>query len=1047
LTTPPSGQASAGSGERRIVSALFCDVVGSTSLAEAMDPEDWTDIVNQAVALMAESVERFEGTVAQFAGDSILALFGAPIAHEDDPYRAVRAGLHMLDSLGDFCERLSGEQDIRMDVRAGINTGLMVVGDVAAGGFNVYTALGDAANVAARMEALAEPGTLVISEDTYRLVSGDVDVDDLGAVTIKGKSEPIHAYVVRGVRGVTARRRGVPGFVSPMVGRSNELGTLAGLADMAAAGSGRVAAIIGEPGVGKSRLIAELGADIDDRDQAVWAVGRCAAYDEHRPYHLIASLVRAIAGTSDTAEPEAATAALRDVARPIFGDDQASTSHLLQLLGLESGHPDDDPTVLHSAYAEAVAGLIAGVAAKNRPLVLVCEDIHWSDASSAELLASLLRPLRQTPTLLVLVTRPDRAAHGWDVLERADRDLAEAFVDIRLEPLDADASRLLVANLLAIESLPDELRQLVLSKAEGNPFFIEELVRMLVDQDMVVQQDGRWIARSAIADLEVPTTLQGLLASRIDLLPADVRSTGLVAAVIGRRFESTLLAAVATHDLPAAADAVASNVSDLEAHGLVKLAATRPELAFSFRHALTHDVMYDSILKRRRRSLHGQVAAAIESLHPDRLEENAPILARHYAEAGDDTSALEYLVIAGRSALARHALPESHSFFSRAAALLEADPEAPVDMRIRVALLQAKAGMKFTPGNQTVATLEAVRADAEALGDIDLLARVYALLLEVRTMAEETYSDPAYRETMDRAYALAEEVSDPALRAILEGMMGQVLRSADEYQHSADLLTRSVPVLEEAGRVGAAGLNAAFAADVLAQMGRFEEAASWIDRGSELAQASGNPNVIADASLLRGRIASGRGDLEEALVHTTTGMETAATAGNIHCELVGNFMVADQQLRLGHAETAIPHLERSFELGEFCNADAMVALGHAWLTAAHAQLGDLEPDGFSGPLAMAQAGRSRSGEAMVRLHRGIAIAGGDAPDWELALADLERAEALFADIGARPDQARTIHARAMALDASGRTEESRAMLERAMEMFSDLGIQPDPIPA
>jgi tetratricopeptide (TPR) repeat protein len=278
-------------------------------------------------------------------------------------------------------------------------------------------------------------------------------------------------------------------------------------------------------------------------------------------------------------------------------------------------------------------------------------------------------------------------------------------------------------------------------------------------------------------------------------------------------------------------------------------------------------------------------------------------------------------------------------------------------------------------------------------------------------------------------------------------MMGQVLRSADEYQQAADLLTQSVPVLEQAGRLGAAGLNAAFAADVLAQMGRFEEAEPWIDRGTELAAASGNPNVIADAALLRGAIASGRGELQEALIYTLKGMETAATAGNIHCELVGNFMVADQQLRLGNAGTAIPHLERSFELGEFCNADAMVALGHAWLAAARAQLGDIEPEAFVGPLQQAQQGGSRSGEAMVRLHRGIAIAGSEEPDWEVALEDLERSEQLFEDIGARPDQARAAHARAMALEAAGRSDESRLMLDRAMGMFNELGMQPDPIPA
>jgi tetratricopeptide (TPR) repeat protein len=298
---------------------------------------------------------------------------------------------------------------------------------------------------------------------------------------------------------------------------------------------------------------------------------------------------------------------------------------------------------------------------------------------------------------------------------------------------------------------------------------------------------------------------------------------------------------------------------------------------------------------------------------------------------------------------------------------------------------------------------------------------------------------------MDRAYALAPQVRAPELRAYLEGMMGQVLRSSDEYAASLRLVGGSVAPLEAAGRVGDAGLNAAYAADVEASRGHFEEADRWIERATALGEASGNPGVIADVDLVRGRIAAAKGELETALAHTRRGIETASGTSNIQCELVGNFLVADQQLRSGNAASAISHLERAFELGEFCNAVAIVKLGQAWLTAAKASLGDLDPAGFTEPLAMARAGGSRSGEAAVRIQRAIAISGSPEPDWPAAFADFGRAIALFDEIGARPDQARAIHAYANALDAAGREEESRVQFDIAAAMFDAMGIRPDAV--
>ncbi|MDX1621537.1 MAG: AAA family ATPase, partial [Nitriliruptorales bacterium] len=423
-----------------------------------MDPEDWSEIVNVAVADMAACVERYDGTMSQFAGDSILALFGAPVAHEEDPYRAIRAAVDIVETV-----RTTARQDgSGIDVRVGINTGLVVVGGVDAGDLSVYSALGDMPNVAARLQALAEPGSILISEDTFRLVVNDVEVRAIGATELKGRELPVSVYEVLDVRTPEQRRRGLSGFGSRMVGREAEASTLASLVDAAAAGAGRVAAIVGEPGVGKSRLVAELAVSAArDHPHLRWAEGRCVPFDDERPFHLVSSLVRALAGISEADDPGLATKAVRSlVEEALGGEDAEATRDLLTLLGLAQAAPGQDPERLVERYGAVLRRVITGVAADQRPLVLVCEDMHWMDGSSGEIVSTLFEHVPTVAALLLVVMRPDREGPGWEALAAARRNVGTALTELHLDALGADDSRELVANLLEIESLPGSLRTL-----------------------------------------------------------------------------------------------------------------------------------------------------------------------------------------------------------------------------------------------------------------------------------------------------------------------------------------------------------------------------------------------------------------------------------------------------------------------------------------------------------------------------------------------------------------------------------------------------------
>ena len=532
--------------ERRHITVLFADIAGSTSLAERMDPEDWTAIVSQAFVRMNATVTRYDGTIARLMGDGVLAFFGAPVAHEDDPLRAVRCGLDMARAVDELSAELNAKEPIDLKVRVGINTGPVVVGVVGTQSASEYTAMGDAVNVAARMQALARPGTVLVSGATHRFVAALVESVDVGALDLKGKTNAVQAYEVTGLKeGATGR--GLRGLHAPMIGRDPQLRRLADLFAIAKAGQGRVAAIVGEPGIGKSRLLTELREEIERADGSVhWIEGRCLSYGHTLPFHLVIDLVRSLIGVNASAGDAEVSEALERTSRDLLGDQWEETfaylGHLLSLR-LEPAMQArlsvlDFETV--KRYVSSLVVTIRGLSTRG-PVVLVFEDLHWADAASADALVALMPLLGGLPVLSIMTSRSDRAAPGWRLIAGVRDLFGDALTEIRLEPLTSEDTRTLVANLLEIESLPSDTRDLILAKAEGNPFFVEEVIRMLIDRGAIRREADRWIATASVAGVEIPDTLQGLLLERIDRLPQESRRTLRVASVIGRQFGVTIL--------------------------------------------------------------------------------------------------------------------------------------------------------------------------------------------------------------------------------------------------------------------------------------------------------------------------------------------------------------------------------------------------------------------------------------------------------------------------------------------------------------------------
>ena len=537
--------------ERRPLTILFADIAGSTSIAEKLDPEDWTVIVQEAFGRLNLIAARYGGTVARLMGDGVLVFFGAPVAHEDDPERAVRCGLDMvreIAGLGSEAHAAHAAHRVPLQVRVGINTGPVVVGMVGSDIAHEYTAMGDAVNIAARMQAAAPPGGVMITGATHRFVAPLVEAIDAGPLELKGKSETVHGYQVTGLRRGAVSARGLGEAVhSTMIGRDAQFARLRDAFAIVRARQGRVASILGEPGIGKSRLLAELRAHVAAVDPtATWIEARCLSYGRAMPYHLVADLVRSAIGVGPTADEPEVREVLERRCRDLFGeawtDPYAYLGHLLSI------RLDPDARARVAAlefetlkrYTSSLVNLIRALAAGG-PIVIALEDLHWADAPSIDILLSIMPLANELPLLILATSRLDRESEGWRLVGGVRDLFGEALLELKLDPLSAEESRTLVANLLHVESLPQQTRDHILTKAEGNPFFVEEVIRMLIDRGAIERRDERWVATARVADVEIPDTLQGLLLARIDRLPPESKRTLRVAAVIGRQFGVVML--------------------------------------------------------------------------------------------------------------------------------------------------------------------------------------------------------------------------------------------------------------------------------------------------------------------------------------------------------------------------------------------------------------------------------------------------------------------------------------------------------------------------
>ena len=828
--------------DRRQVTVLFADLSGFTSLAERLDPEEVRAFQSALLETLAEAVTRYDGFVEKFVGDAVLAVFGAPAAHEDDPERACDAALDMLARSGALSHHWAARLGQPVTLHVGIHTGPVVAGTLGDAAGAAYAVTGDTVNTAARLLGAAAPGTILVSDATHQLARHRFAFEPTGEVELRGKAEPVLVHRLLGVLAEPGSSRGLGalGLAAPLIGRTSELDQLLAAFDRMQRGRAQVVSLVGEAGTGKSRLIAEFFARLQaDGRLAGTAVRRAACSSLGEPtYGVFGALFRE-AYQVDPADP-------LDVARQKLAaglsklgareeEAEAIAPVLSYVLGLEGeSQPDVEPEQLQRQIVLAARALVER-RLELEPLLILVEDLHWADAASVDLMRHVVDQLADRPVMLLFSHRPDTRP---PLVARAAQSV------IRLAPLSADDTRALVAGLFGAsfgEALA-QLQEFVATRAGGNPFFVEEIVRSLVGKGVLVRQGDRWQCTAACEAVDVPPTLHGLLLSRVDRLPTDARRLLHEAAVLGAVFDETLLRSVAT-------DAATANeaLDRLVDNDLIQAVGPwREGGRYRFLHALVHEVVYQNLLLSTRTELHERAGRALERAagpHPERLSD-LEALGHHWSLSADKPRGARYLLAAGDWARAVYANDDAIRHYERALRTLGECRACEAETwvaRERLADLLGLTGRRA----EALAHYEAVRAEIESAGDRVGAARLHRKIGGLHWEAGD-------RERAGACFASGLELlgddGDPIERAHLFQEMGRLAFRAGDNAGAIEWAERALAEaasdehigtdaarLREAAAVRAQAYNTLGVA--LARTGRLAEAVDQIEQSIGLAEA------------------------------------------------------------------------------------------------------------------------------------------------------------------------------------------------------------------
>jgi class 3 adenylate cyclase/predicted ATPase len=754
-------------GERKQVTVLFCDLVNSIPLAERLGSEHMHTLLNRFFELALKAVHRFEGTINQFLGDGFMALFGAPIAHEDHARRAVLAALALQRTLKEA--HLGEPYGVECAFRMGLNSGLVVVGSIGDNLRMDYSAIGDTTNLASRLQDRAAPGDILISESTSRLVQGAVRLEALAPVEVKGKREPVPLYKVIGTllrRSPIASRS--ERTLSPFVGREREVATLETLFAQVEAGQGQVVGIEAEAGGGKSRLLYEFRQRLQDK-RVTYLEGRCLSYSSSIPYHPLIDVLRHNCGIVETDSPEAIIEKVYVALQEVGMDVEASAPYLLQLLGVKEGTEPIailTPEAIRTRTFDTLKQMSLN-GSQQRPLIFEIEDLHWLDKTSEDFLISFVESLAGASIMLLTTYRPGYRP-SW-----IDKFYA---TQVSLGSLTSHDALLVMHSTRQHTLLSDHLVQTIIEKSQGNPFFLEELTRAVIEHGALQ------------TDVTVPDTIQGMLSARMDRLPEEHKRLLQTASILGREFSQRLLYAIWE-----SIDTLDPFLSELKRLEFLYERTGADEPIFIFKHILTQEVAYESLLTTRRQALHSAAGQALETLYADRLEDVYALLAYHYARTTKAAKAVEYLTLVAEQASRKSAYVEATAHLAEGLALIMTLPDTPErtqqELTLHIALGRALMATKGYAASEVEHVYARARALCQRVGETPRLLQVllglatfYFVRAELRTA----------RELGEQCLSLAVHVHDTARLQQAHLALGSTLFHLGTFPHAREHLEQGL---------------------------------------------------------------------------------------------------------------------------------------------------------------------------------------------------------------------------------------------------------------
>ncbi len=1016
-------------GERKQVTVLFADLKGSMELLADRDPEEARKLLDPVLEHMMEAVHRYEGTVNQVMGDGIMALFGAPLAHEDHAVRACYAALRIQASVNRYAEGVRRSEGVLIQIRVGLNSGEVVVRSIGNDLRMDYSAVGQTTHLAARMEQLAAPGTILMTADTLRLTEGYVAVKELGPVPVKGLEHPLEVYEILGAgptrtRLQAAAARGLTRFV----GRDAELDALRRALDKARAGHGQLVALVGEPGVGKSRLFWEFTHS--HRTQG-WLIleSSSVSYGKATPYLPVIDLLK---GYFQIEARDDGRRIREKLIGKLLALDEALRPTLPAFLALLDASAEDpqwqalDPLQRRQQTLDAVKRLLIQES-QVQPLLLVFEDLHWIDSETQALIDSLVESL-PTARLLLLVNYRPEYQHGWGS--------KTYYSQLRIDPLPPESAEELLQALLGDGVELQPLKRLLIERTEGNPFFLEESVRTLVETKALIGERGAYRLAQAIPAIQVPGTVQAVLAARIDRLPPEDKSLLQVAAVVGKDVPFSLLKAVA--DLPE--ESLRGRLADLQSAEFLYETSLFPDLEYTFKHALTHEVAYGSLLHERRRVLHARIVEAIEGLLPDRLAEHAERLGHHAVRGEVWEKAVDYLHQAGTKAAWRSADREAVAFFEQALAALGHLPERrdtrqeAIDIRheLHFSLLQ--------PGEVRLIldNLREAERLAIALGDDRRLAWFLGPMANYFWIM----GDPRQAlELSQRILSIANALGDSALRINANQGLGVAYHSLGQYRPAIESLRSNVEAL------GSRVAEPKFPVPVLsrnwliwclAEVGEFPEGIALGQDIIRLADVAQQPMMRVSANVAIGGLHLIQGEIQRAI----PALERAVALcreWSLHIWYPASAARLGSAYALaGRTAEALPLLEQAATRRGSHQGLRLGYLGEAYLYAGRRE------DAIQRAQQALAASRhlsERGYEAWALRLLGEIHAQGNPPDAEQAEAAYRQAMARGEELGTRPLVAHCHLGLGKLYRRTGKREQAQEHLTSATTMYREMGMR------